>query len=62
MTLLSWGERSKRQSMRANGRWAMETHSRESRPSVTVHEGLMSQVELMAAFASGARFEALGNV
>jgi len=39
----------------------METHSFESRPSVAVHEGLMSQVEQMATFASGARFEALGS-
>ena len=28
---------------------------------LAVHEGLMSQVEQMATFASGARFEALGS-
>ena len=39
----------------------METHSYESEPSVAVPEGLMSQVEQMATFASGARFEALGS-
>ena len=39
----------------------METHSYESTPSLAVPEGLMSQVEQMATFASGARFEALGS-
>lgn len=38
----------------------MEIHSCESRASVTVHEGITSQVEQMAIFATGARFEALG--
>jgi 2-methylcitrate dehydratase len=39
----------------------METHSCESRMSVTVHEGLMSQAQQMAIFASGARFASLGS-
>ena len=39
----------------------METHSCESGPGVAMHEGIISQVEQMAAFASGARFEALGS-
>jgi 2-methylcitrate dehydratase len=38
----------------------METHSCESKASVNVHEEISSQVEQMATFASGARFEALG--
>jgi 2-methylcitrate dehydratase len=38
----------------------METHSCESRASMTVHEEISSQVEQMATFATGARFEALG--
>ncbi|MGH7869659.1 MAG: MmgE/PrpD family protein, partial [Candidatus Dormibacteraceae bacterium] len=38
----------------------METHSCESGASVTVHQRITSQVEQMATFATGARFEALG--
>jgi hypothetical protein len=38
----------------------METHSYESRASEIVHEGITSQVEQMASFVTGARFEALG--
>jgi 2-methylcitrate dehydratase len=38
----------------------METHSCESRASITVHEGISSQVEQMANFATGAQFEDLG--
>jgi len=38
----------------------MKIDSCESRPSVTLHEAATSEVEQMAAFATGARFEALG--
>jgi len=38
----------------------METHSYESRATEIVHQGITTEVEQMAIFASGARFESLG--
>jgi len=38
----------------------METHSYESRATEIVHQGITTEVEQMATFASGARFESLG--
>jgi hypothetical protein len=43
-------------------RVVMETHSYESRASEIVHEGITTEVEQMATFASGARFEAWGSI
>jgi 2-methylcitrate dehydratase PrpD len=39
----------------------VKKNSRESGATAVVHKGLMSQVEQMAEFVNGARFDALGT-
>lgn len=47
--------------MRADLKAGLDMDSCESRVTITLREGVMTQVEEMAEFVHGARFEALGS-